>query len=80
MGREMTRIQFYLESDLSKKLEALALQHKMSKSELIRQSIHKLIQEEKVDEEEPLLKIIGLGKSNATDISVEHNAYLAGEK
>lgn len=80
MSGEMTRIQVYLEPELRKELETLALQRKISKSELVRQSIRRFLQEEKVNEEEPLLGIIGLGRSGMDDISEKHDKYLAQEK
>jgi metal-responsive CopG/Arc/MetJ family transcriptional regulator len=80
VGGEMTRIQFYLEPELKKQLEFLASQHKISKAELIRQSIRKFLKEEKVNEEEPLLEIIGLGRSGIDNVSEKHDKYLAEEK
>ena len=80
MAGEMTRIQFYLEPELKKQLEILALQRNISKSELIRQSIHRLLQEERINENEPLLGIIGLGRSGMNDISEKHDKYLAEQK
>ncbi len=80
MGREMTRMQFYLDVPLKKRLEILASQRQVSKSELIRQSIRNFLQEGKVNEDDPLLGIIGLGRSGIDDISEKHDQYLAGEK
>ena len=80
MGREMTRIQFYLDSELKERLELLALQRHIPKSELIRQSIRNFLQEEKGNEDDPLLGIIGLGRSGRHDISEKHNQYLAEER
>lgn len=80
MSGEMTRIQFYLEPELKKQLETLASRRKISKAELIRQSIRRLLQEEKVNKEEPLLRIIGLGRSGIGDVSEKHDKYLAEEK
>ncbi len=80
MSGEMTRIQFYLEPELKKQLETLASRRKISKAELIRQSIRRLLQEENVNEEEPLLGIIGLGKSSIDDVSEKHDKYLVEEK
>ena len=80
MSREMTRIQFYVDSDLKKRLEILAAHRQISKSELIRQSIRSFLQEGKFNEEEPLLGIIGLGRSGMNDISERHDIYLAQEK
>jgi len=77
MSGEMTRIQVYLETELREKLEALASQLKISRSELVRQSIRSFLREEKVNEEEPLLGIIGLGRSGLGDVSEKHDKYLA---
>ena len=73
MSGEMTRIQVYLETELREKLEILASRRKVSKSELIRQSIRRFLQEEKVNEEEPLFGIIGLGRSGLGDVSEKHD-------
>ncbi len=75
----MTRIQVYLEPELREELETLASRRKMSRSELIRQSIRRFLQEEKVSEEEPLLGIIGLGRSGIDDVSEKHDKYLTEE-
>ncbi len=72
----MSRIQVYLDSDLREKLETLASRLNMSKSELIRRSIRRFIQEEKADEKEPLLGIVGLGQSGIDDVSEKHDKYL----
>ncbi len=73
----MSRIQVYLDSELREKLETLAARLNISKSELVRQSIRRLLQEEKADEKEPLLGIVGLGKSGIDDVSEKHDNYLA---
>jgi hypothetical protein len=76
----MIRIQFHLEPELKRQLEKLASQRKVSKSELIRQSIKRFLLEEQMSGEDPLLGIIGLGRSGMDDISESHDKYLAEEK
>jgi len=80
MSGEMTRIQVYLEPELKEQLESLASELDISRSELIRQSIRRFLQEGKLDEQDPLLGIIGLGKSGKNDISERHDRYIAGER
>jgi metal-responsive CopG/Arc/MetJ family transcriptional regulator len=73
MSGEMTRIQVYLEPELKEKLESLASELDISRSELIRQSIRRFLQEGRLGEQDPLLGIIGLGKSGKNDISERHD-------
>jgi len=76
----MTRIQCYIDSELDEKLEELASQLKMSKSEIIRQSIRDFLKMKETDIEDPLMGIIGLGRSDLHDISENHDKYLAESK
>ena len=80
MSGEMTRIQVYLEPELKEQLESLASELDVSRSELVRQSIRRFLQEGKLNEQDPLLGIIGLGKSGKNDISERHDRYIAGER
>ena len=80
MSGEMTRIQVYLEPELKEQLESLASELDMSRSELVRQSIRRFLQEGKLKEQDALLGIIGLGKSGKNDISERHDRYIAGER
>ena len=73
MNRGKTKLQVYLEPELRERLENLASLHKISKSELVRQSIRSFLQEHEIDMEEPLLGIVGLGKSGIDDISAKHD-------
>lgn len=76
----MTKLQFYINSELDAKLEKLAHQLKMSKSEIIRQSISNFLKMKEKDIEDPLLGIIGLGKSGLHDIAEDHDRYLTEGK
>ena len=80
MSENMTRIQCYIDSELDEKLEELASQLKMSKSEIIRQSIRDFLKMKETDIEDPLMGIIGLGRSGLHDISENHDKYLAESK
>jgi len=73
MSREKTRLQVYLEPELRERLENLASLYKISKSELVRQSIRSFLQKQEIDMEEPLLGIVGLGGSGIDDISEKHD-------
>jgi metal-responsive CopG/Arc/MetJ family transcriptional regulator len=75
MSGEMTRIQVYLEPELKEQLESLASELDISRSELVRQSIRRFLQEGKLNEQDPLLGIIGLGRSGRNDISERHDRY-----
>ena len=72
----MTRIQCYIDSELDGKLEELASRLKISKSEVIRQSIRVFLKTKGTDIEEPLLGIVGLGRSGIHDIAENHDKYL----
>ena len=80
MSENMTRIQCYIDSELDENLEELASQLKMSKSEIIRQSIRDFLKMKKTDAEDPLMGIIGLGRSGLHDVSENHDKYLAESK
>jgi metal-responsive CopG/Arc/MetJ family transcriptional regulator len=80
MSGEMTRIQVYLEPELKEQLESLASELDISRSELVRQSIRRFLQEGKLNEQDPLMGIIGLGKSGKNDISERHDRYIAEER
>jgi len=80
MSENMTRIQCYIDSELDERLEELASQLKISKSEIIRQSIRDFLKIKEVDAEDPLMGIIGLGRSGLHDVSENHDKYLVESK
>lgn len=80
MSEDMTKIQFYIDSELDERLEELASRLKKSKSEIIRQSIRDFLKMKETDAEDPLMGIIGLGRSGIHDISENHDKYLAESK
>jgi len=80
MSENMTRIQCYIDLELDENLEELASQLKMSKSEIIRQSIRDFLKMKKTDAGDPLMGIIGLGRSGLHDVSENHDKYLADSK
>jgi metal-responsive CopG/Arc/MetJ family transcriptional regulator len=80
MSGNMTKLQFYINSELDEKLEELAHQLKMSKSEIIRQSIRDFLKMKETDIEDPLLGIVGLGRSGLHDVAENHDKYLTERK
>ncbi|MBI5638836.1 MAG: CopG family transcriptional regulator [Nitrospirae bacterium] len=70
-------IQVYIEPAQEQSIESLARRKGISKAEIIRMSLDKYLSELPV-EDDPALGIVGLGSSGKTDISANHDAYLAG--
>ena len=68
-------IQIYIEPKQELLLESLARRRGTSKSEIIRLSINKYLNNLPL-EEDPTLGIIGLGRSGRGDLSGQHDAYL----
>lgn len=75
-GGRMDRLQFYLEPSLNRELERLAAECNVSKAELIRDGVRKVVEAYEQIEEDPIMKIVGLGKGKVTDGSVRHDDYL----
>ncbi len=76
----MERLQFYLDSEVSQKLDVLAERMHVSKAELIRRGIQLLLQQTQPVEDDPLLNIIGIGSAGSGRVSEEHDQYLAEAK
>ncbi len=76
----MERMQFYLDTEVSRKLDILAERMNVSKAELIRRGITLLLQQSQTAEDDPLLKIIGIGEGEPGKVSEEHDRYLADAK
>ncbi len=60
MTERMDRLQFYLEPELNKELDRLSKDLKVSKAQLIREGVRKLVYEEYDEAKRPGLDIIGL--------------------
>jgi len=69
-------IQIYIEPKQELLLESLAKKKGTSKTEIIRLSLDRYLGNLPL-EEDPVLGIIGLGKSGKRDISEKHDVYLA---
>jgi hypothetical protein len=80
MAERMIRTQFYLEPEVNQALEELAARLQVSKAELIRQGIRRILEEESPVEGDPLLGIVGLGGGGPGNVSEEHDRYLADVK
>lgn len=77
----MYRTQIQLREDQSKKLKEMAAEYNVSVAELIRQSVDMLIQSgdelTKAEKRKRAASIVGLYKSDVTDLAVNHDKYLA---
>jgi len=71
------RIQVYLDEEQDRQLEHLAKARHTSKSQLIRESISRYLEELIPPEEDPALGIIGLaGEIGLKDLADKHDEYL----
>ena len=75
----MRRTQIYLDPDLDMALRRAARQRGMSKAALIRLAAQRFLQQERSDEPDPLLGLIGLGNSGPGSVSEEHDRVLVQE-
>lgn len=71
-------IQTYLRENQFAPLRALAATRGVSMAELIRQGVDKVLAETTL-EEDPLIRIIGIGEGTVTDASERHDDYLYEE-
>lgn len=69
-------IQVYLEERQDRALRALAGAQQVSIAELIRRSVDLLLEELPI-EDDPAMKIVGLGDSGIGDLAEKHDEYLA---
>ncbi len=76
----MERLQFYLDTEMSRKLARVAEQLHVSKAEVIRRGIQLMLQKAQAIEDDPLLDIIGIGAGGSGHVSSEHDRYLADAK
>ena len=71
------KVQIYLEEEQDRQLRLLARARGVSKSQLIRESIDRYLQELLPPDRDPSLGIIGLaGKVGRTDLSERHDEHL----
>lgn len=71
------RIQVYLDEEQDRLLEHLARARRVSKSQLIRESIARYLEELIPPEEDPALGIVGLaGRVGKEDLAERHDDYL----
>ena len=70
-------LQIYLDTDEDETLRYLARKRGKSMGALIRESVARYLAAEIPVEEDPALGIIGLGRSGITDLSENHDKYLA---
>ncbi len=73
----MQRTQIYLQPELSAALDRLARERRTSRAELIRLAARRLLEQEGVEEEDPIMGIVGLMHGGPGNVSEEHDRYLA---
>jgi hypothetical protein len=72
-----SKVQIYLEEEQDQRLRLLARARGVSKSQLIRESIDRYLEELLPPDQDPALGIIGLaGKVGRKDLSERHDEYL----
>ncbi len=69
-------LQIYLRPDQDKALRQMAQTEKVSIAELVRRGVDRLLTEVP-PEQDPLLKLSGIGTSGIRDLSENHDYYLA---
>ncbi len=77
MTQKKKRVQVYLEPEMIKELNNLAERLGISKGELIRESVKRILQEKTKVKNDPIWGIVGMGHSGVGKVSTEHDRYLA---
>lgn len=70
-------IQIYLDPEQNRTLTYLSRVRKQSKAAIIRSCIEEFLAKLPA-EEDPILRVVGLGDSGHTEISERHDEYLTG--
>ena len=78
MIEKMERFQVYLEAGMSKELAKIAAQQGVSKAELIRAGVKRILQEKAEVKGDPILGIVGMGHGGPGRVSVKHDNFLVG--
>lgn len=68
-------LQIYLRPEQDKALRQLAAKEKISLAELVRRGIDRLLLDTPI-EDDPAMRIIGLGRSNKKDLATAHDRYI----
>ncbi len=76
MPGKMKRTQIYLDYELDEDLSRLAARRGVSKAHLLREGAYRIVREEMDVEEDPIMNIVGLARSEPDRISEEHDEYL----
>jgi len=76
----MERMQINLEPELNEQLSRIAARRGISKAQILKEGAWKLIGEEALLEDDPIMDIIGLGQGEPGVVSEEHDGTLIEHK
>lgn len=77
------RTQVYFPNEVYRRIEKQAEEENKSSAQIIREAVEKFLNEKKVDidwENDPIFQAVGILKSEAGDLSENHDAYAYGGK
>ncbi len=77
---KMRRIQLSIEPELAWELQKLALRRHISRAQLLREGVRRLLVEATPAEEDPIVGIIDLGHGGPGNVSRDHDKFLADWK
>lgn len=80
MAGRMKRTQIYLEPEIDENLGRLATRRGVSKAQLLREGAVRILNEELEAGEDPIMGVVGIGRSGGGRTSEEHDEYLARRK
>ena len=82
MSNKKDRLQFYIDPEANRQLSIVSEKLGVSKAELVRQGVNKVLKEKLPLENDPAYNLIGLIKEemNNDNIGKNHDRYLYGEK
>ncbi len=81
MSKKMERLQFYIAPEANKQLDIISKKIGVSKAELVREGVDKVLKEKLPLEDDPAYKLIGLinEKNIENKVAENHDYYLYGK-
>lgn len=82
MSDKKDRLQFYIDPEANRQLSIVSEKSGVSKAQLVREGVDKVLKEKLPLKNDPAYKLIGLIKNEMDDknIGINHDDYLYGEK